>query len=1351
MARPDTAVLRCALFFLYLIGCLCQHDCTGVDCPLLDNCIEEALENGACCASCLQKGCTCEGYQHYDCILAGFENGKVPEGDSYFVDYGSTECSCPVGGGPISCQFISCPEIPPNCIEVLEPEDGCMQCERIGCVHDEKKYEAGQSFQIDPCWVCYCPKEGGDIMCSRVPCDSPKVYEHTEDDTSSRRDSNPYRFDQQRPMYQFSTPSRPPLSGYLPLFKLPLIDKEDSEDYDYSPTDITDTYPQFLVPPTQSSISYNKALSIFQGSGRLDGTSTLSRLNIQGKMELRERHGVHDHPTDREEVTESPFSVELGTGSPHLEPTISWQLSQGLTSIQSVSFSDLSPPTDLEKQVDAHRSLESVEFPLNQSLPCEFPLEYPDVNFNSAVQHQRDSEKVAHLQNASESVMPVSQMRSTEALPTREEDSERVEFPRYMLRNVETPVHSQSSTNDSKKLHGPDDRTLLNEDHIEEEKEEQKVNFQSFTGPEGKDVPYLSKSEQLERLHEDSEISNPTSSYEKIRSDPSSASTKMLEYQKSPLPNFITTTTQLPLRLILDEGLPMGNLPHITGREKVKSEEKKEEEEGSRLPVSHVKPEGDPVSAENLLQACCATGQRWARENFHCNHMPVLNNDKHSVCSLAQKQCCLSSVKESQCESGVTSARAGDTCEADEEHSCTEDSYQVCCSCCALGLWMRNEGQRCDTILHLSYPCSHIFLTCCEEEEGLGRFQLSRKEKPRSTALPRRVSDGKFPKEAFSISATDDAANAVEEQEDVDECQLYQGQLCQHTCTNIWGSYRCGCHQGYILQRDGHSCAPVSPNEENTVRENSPGGGPTQTPATTTTSSATTTISVHLDPCAENGACSQQCIAVGGQARCSCFPGFSLMIDGHTCEDVDECMTNTHSCQPSEHCVNTVGSFVCKLQVICPAGYQLKNSVCRDIDECTMRTDNCSEGYVCANTLGSFLCNPKHKCISGFTQDSHGNCIDINECSSPSEPCSPDSNCVNTVGSYTCQRKIIMCNRGYHPNPDGASCVDIDECQMGTHHCGGGQICHNLPGSYRCDCQTGYQYDALRKVCTDVNECWRSPGRVCAQTCENTPGSFYCSCTAGFSLAFDGKNCEDVNECDKNPCSQECANIYGSYQCYCRQGYFLKEDGHICEDIDECSQSIGNLCTFQCINVPGNYQCACPPDGYVMSVNGRTCRDVDECTTGTHNCSLGKTCYNLQGGFKCLLFDCPHNYKRVSDTRCERLSCPTNSLDCQNSPVRITYYQLSFQTNIIIPAQIFRIGPSPSYAGDNIVISLTKGNEDGYFSTRKLNSFTGAVYLQRKVSESKEFLIDVQMKLLRQGKITLFLARIYVFITSNRM
>lgn len=56
----------------------------------------------------------------------------------------------------------------------------------------------------------------------------------------------------------------------------------------------------------------------------------------------------------------------------------------------------------------------------------------------------------------------------------------------------------------------------------------------------------------------------------------------------------------------------------------------------------------------------------------------------------------------------------------------------------------------------------------------------------------------------------------------------------------------------------------------------------------------------------------------------------SHLAHSHPCSpaDVDECLTDTHSCRPSEHCVNTVGSFVCEPQVTCPAGYQPRNSVC---------------------------------------------------------------------------------------------------------------------------------------------------------------------------------------------------------------------------------------------------------------------------------------------------------------------------------------------------------------------------------------------------------------------------------------
>uniref|UniRef100_A0A667YZX6 Fibulin 2 n=1 Tax=Myripristis murdjan TaxID=586833 RepID=A0A667YZX6_9TELE len=249
----------------------------------------------------------------------------------------------------------------------------------------------------------------------------------------------------------------------------------------------------------------------------------------------------------------------------------------------------------------------------------------------------------------------------------------------------------------------------------------------------------------------------------------------------------------------------------------------------------------------------------------------------------------------------------------------------------------------------------------------------------------------------------------------------------------------------------------------------------------------------------------------------------------------------------------------------------------------------------------------------------------------------------------------------------------------------------------------------------DMDECLVYLGNLCEHRCINTPGSFRCECFTGYVLQEDGLTCApDVNECLASPCSQECANIYGSYQCYCRQGYYLREDGHTCEDIDECSQSIGHLCTYKCVNVPGSYQCACPEYGYTMSPN-----DIDECATRAHNCSVGETCYNIQGGYRCLAFSCPQNYRKVSDTR---------SLYCQNSPLRITYYYLSFQSNIVIPAQIFRIGPSPAYSGDNVIVSITRGNEENYFSTRKLNAYTGAVYLHRQVREPRDFSIDVEMK-----------------------
>uniref|UniRef100_A0AAZ3SKI1 Fibulin 2 n=1 Tax=Oncorhynchus tshawytscha TaxID=74940 RepID=A0AAZ3SKI1_ONCTS len=956
------------LLLLSVSGSLGQKDCTGVDCPDLSNCIEERLEAGACCTTCVQTGCTCEGYQYYDCVHAGFKNGHVPEGQSYFVDFGSTECSCPEGGGRIGCHFMPCPDVPANCIEVSEPADGCVTCERIGCVHDNQKYEAGHSFHLVACEACHCPSDGGQLMCYPVPgCDS----------------SNPA--DPHKPMLatiQEGHPTYPPIHPYLTQDKL----RETERDRHAKPPFNTQETQAIGLPP------YNRPPYPFNGP-------------------------------------KLPPS-----NSPHLPP-----------------------------------------FPIDAPIPSDhLPLFKPD-------HMTEDGDYDYRTTDASEP--PVNDL----AYPTPSSSVISVSYPGT---GATQPRHDRG-------------------------------NSKSY------DKPYD----------------------------------------------------------WADNGY---------GNKEYDSRDRQE------------------------LREIYGVHDEWTTVTGVC------------VCV------------------------------------CVSSPLQVCCSCCVLGLALHAEGRGCDAHQHLGNPCGHVLLTCCEEK-GLSpnpNQTQRRKERPRPTTLPEK---GKSP----------------------------------HT-------------RPTALSETGKS------------------------PHTRPTPGLSVMTGLYSQTVLTESVSSQ------------CFPQFSISHSGQIVY-VNECVTSMHSCQASERCVNTVGSFVCERTVTCPAGFQLRNQVCEDIDECMVRSHNCGQRFECENTEGSFLCNPKQRCLTGFTQDSHGNCIDINECSSLSDPCSAGFHCINTVGSYTCQRKVIMCSQGYHSSPDGTRCIDVDECQTGNHGCGEGQICHNLPGSYRCDCQTGYLYDALRQVCSDVNECWSYPGRLCAQTCENSPGSYQCSCTAGFSLAFDGKNCEDLNECDSSPCGQECANIYGSYQCYCRQGFYLKEDGHTCEDIDECSQSIGNLCVFQCVNIPGSYQCACPPNGYTMSTTGHTCRDIDECTTGVHNCSTEQTCSNVQGGYRCLSFSCPPYYRKVSDTRCERSGCPANSVDCQTSPLRITYYQLSFQINIVIPTQIFRIGPSPAYRGDNIAISITHGNEENYFSTRKLNSFTGAVYLQRQVTQPRDFLIDVEMKLLRQGAFTTFLARIYVFITSNTL
>lgn len=69
------------------------------------------------------------------------------------------------------------------------------------------------------------------------------------------------------------------------------------------------------------------------------------------------------------------------------------------------------------------------------------------------------------------------------------------------------------------------------------------------------------------------------------------------------------------------------------------------------------------------------------------------------------------------------------------------------------------------------------------------------------------VSEREDHHEALSISSEAELSNSLPG-DDLDECLIYGGELCQHLCINTVGSYKCSCFPEFTLQEDGTSCSP---------------------------------------------------------------------------------------------------------------------------------------------------------------------------------------------------------------------------------------------------------------------------------------------------------------------------------------------------------------------------------------------------------------------------------------------------------------------------------------------------------------------------------------------------------------
>nr|XP_006817075.1 PREDICTED: fibulin-2-like [Saccoglossus kowalevskii] len=676
----------------------------------------------------------------------------------------------------------------------------------------------------------------------------------------------------------------------------------------------------------------------------------------------------------------------------------------------------------------------------------------------------------------------------------------------------------------------------------------------------------------------------------------------------------------------------------------------------------------------DVKHECCNLGIDIAQEQNTCTGYILpdsISLPDHDSCSRVLEVCCVQELQTYQCTEGILIAREGGQCQKQNTVIGGED-FQECCHCCRLGIMAKDEMPfaTCDRIVSFGEPCDGAFTECCARGSIVGPYPT-----PTETA----------------------------EEDNMDECTEFPDQLCAHTCINTPGSFMCACDEGYTLQIDGRTCAPVR------------------------------------DPCL-NSPCDHNCdVLNNGNIVCSCFDGYQLLPDGVSCGDINECTTGIDNCQPGENCVNIVGSFHCEAGSNvgrCDPGY-LYNTLtnkCDDVDECIELGSPCGS-LQCINTPGAYRCQRQNLCDIGLqydtqTQrceddvDSNGNCVDINECLG--NPCPQNSNCYNTRGSYRCAARQ-QCGAGFEIDNNGLRCVDIDECLVGSHTCQSNQRCINTRGGYNCECPVGYKANQFTKTCEDIDECndWR--GR-CQQSCENTEGSYRCTCQEGFELAPDGVNCRDIDECASgNPCTQQCVNYYGSYQCLCQRGYRLNADKLTCDDIDECSlyASRGSLCVGVCTNIPGSYKCTCPP-GYSLLADGRSCRDIDECEERIDTCSATETCFNTRGGFRCHSITCPPYFVKASATRCRREQCAIDDAECIGLPFSISYNYITFPSDVRIPARLFTMTAVP-FGTNTYDFFLTKGNEANEFQLQK-EQLKGTIYLIQPMTGPRDIELELELR-----------------------
>ncbi|XP_063047006.1 EGF-containing fibulin-like extracellular matrix protein 1 [Engraulis encrasicolus] len=248
----------------------------------------------------------------------------------------------------------------------------------------------------------------------------------------------------------------------------------------------------------------------------------------------------------------------------------------------------------------------------------------------------------------------------------------------------------------------------------------------------------------------------------------------------------------------------------------------------------------------------------------------------------------------------------------------------------------------------------------------------------------------------------------------------------------------------------------------------------------------------------------------------------------------------------------------------------------------------------------------------------------------------------NGVVSQEAEEPITYtCTDGYEYDPIRQVCKDINECAILSDACKGGMKCINHFGGYLClpqNAQIFVSNGDEQSAPVDPNS---SAGHN-QSTTHTQVTQTRVRCSSGFT-PDENNFCRDIDECatGSHTCSveQTCYNTRGSFSCQCPAGY--QKIGDQCVDRDECL--ISHYCMHRCVNTVGSYYCECDT-GYKLSSNNHSCVDVDECGTDNNPCE--HQCYNLMGSFIC---QCNQGYELASDSvSCTDIDeCTFSSYMCQ--------------------------------------------------------------------------------------------------------